>query len=498
MQDIPYDVWLHIASFLGPEEVENLLTLNTMFLSIALDTRYWMAFIGPLYRRATQRSLNRLTFWNFRDPKIAPRVRLLTFRPGHLCMTLQAKEEKRAEGNSVSRILKRSRILSYHFRNALGFSRLSMTPDIVKKNLLKIMSSLTSLKSLRIEIRKEEHAYFNHSSEDFLAAGWTTFKDTLTSLFLRVPLEDLTKVLPPANDTLTSLKMLSFQIPSVPLGTDGMAIVKETLVPFINKHYRTLRALELDVEEQNSMSPLLRDVIHLPLLSSFKLKLWFLRQEQPDIAGLKHFFETHRHLTALDISVTSSYVYYADPFPFFSRDCFRVSLPKLQHLVLDLDRFRVDYREGFVPFIRRFDTLHSLAIVGHMWSFESLRGLIAPSGGFLNLRSLKIAVYLFTPLVLTTLEECLPTLESLCIGFNVIGPEGLSDTLMEGKPQFVNELDQKAFSSWHLRTLDFDRPLHSSPTVRQKYKAALVRALPNVRWFCGLSREEYVATSALI
>ena len=61
MQDIPYDVWLHIASFLGPEEVENLLTLNSMFLSIALDTRYWMAFIGPLYRRATQRSLNRLT-----------------------------------------------------------------------------------------------------------------------------------------------------------------------------------------------------------------------------------------------------------------------------------------------------------------------------------------------------------------------------------------------------------------------------------------------------
>ena len=350
-------------------------------------------------------------------------------------MTLQAKQEKRAEGNSDSRILKRSKNLSYQLRKALGFSRLSMTPDIVKKNLLKIMSSLTSLNSLRIEIRKEEHAYFNRSSEDFLAAGWTTFKDTLTSLFLRVPLEDLTRVLPPANLKLTSLKMLSFQIPSVPLGADRMVIVKQTLVPFINKHHRTLRALELDVEDPNSMSPLLLDVVHLPLLSSFKLKLRFVGHEQPDVAGLKHFFEAHRHhLTTLDISVTSSYVYYTAPFPFFSQDCFRVALPKLQHLVLDLDRFRVDYREGFVPFIRRFDALQSLAIVGHMWPFESLRGLIAPSGGFSKLRYLKLSVYMFTPLVLITLEECLPTLESLCIGFNVIGPEGFSDISTEERP----------------------------------------------------------------
>lgn len=61
MQDIPYDVWLHIMSFLPPEEVENVYTLNSTLLSIALDARYRLAFIGSLNNRSTVRSLNRLT-----------------------------------------------------------------------------------------------------------------------------------------------------------------------------------------------------------------------------------------------------------------------------------------------------------------------------------------------------------------------------------------------------------------------------------------------------
>ena len=393
-----------------------------------------------------------------------------------------------------------------------------MPPDMVKKNLMKIMSLLTCLKSLRIEVRGEEHLYFSQSSEDFFAPGWSAFKDNLTSLDLRVTLEDLRKVLPaPPKDTLTSLETLSVQIVRASITTDAIAIVKDTLVPFINKQYRTLRTLELDVAEQVSMSPLLLNLVHMPLLSSFKLKQRLVSQEELDFSGLKHFFETHRyHLNTLDIGVISTCIYYPTPFPFFSQDCFQVFLPRLQHLILDLHDFPLDYLVGLIPFIRGFNTLLSLDVVGHEWSFESLRELIFPSGWFSKLRSLKLTVFLFTPLVLATLAECLPTLESLRIGFSEIGPVGFFDIFTEEIPwvrifqilslslcrscllKFVYELEQRVFPSWHLHSLDFERPLHTSPALRQRYKIALVQALPSVQMFSGLSREEYIATSAPI
>ena len=60
VQDVPYDVWRHITSFLSPDEVERLYTVNRMLFSLAMDQRYKEAVIGFLYHPDTERSLTRL------------------------------------------------------------------------------------------------------------------------------------------------------------------------------------------------------------------------------------------------------------------------------------------------------------------------------------------------------------------------------------------------------------------------------------------------------
>ncbi|KAF8910608.1 hypothetical protein CPB84DRAFT_1764116 [Gymnopilus junonius] len=503
MQDIPYDVWLHITSFLSPEEVSNLYTLNSSLLGIALDARYRMAFIGSLNRRSTERSLNRLT-----DPMIAPRVRSLTFRPGHLCKLLQDSErqkQKQLLENPVSELLKAFESLSIQSRRkAMTFNESPMPAHFAKKNALKIMSLLTSLTSLRVEIRGEEHWYFGQSPVNFFAPGWMAFKDNLTSLDLIVPLEDMAKILPPARDTLLSLTALSFRIIRATLTTDIISIVMETLVPFINKHHRTLKTLQLDVAEQVSMSPLLLNLTHLTSLSSFKMKQPLVSQEELDFAGLKHFFQTHRsHLSTLDIGMVATYIYYPTPFPFFSHDCFTVSFPRLQHLIIHLHDFPLEYLEGMIPFVSQFhQTLVSLEVQGHDWPFTNLDELLQGLSSASNLRELKIHVFLFSPFVLFRIAKLLSKLETLCLGFSEVGPSGFID-LYEEIPLFVHEMEQYrmeqlVFSAWHLRSLHLEKALHVSHDLRQRYKLALVQALPNVETFCGLPKIEYISTTVLV
>jgi hypothetical protein len=50
MAELPYDVWLHIISFLNREEVWRLLSINRTLFSIAMDDHYKTTSIGiPRY-----------------------------------------------------------------------------------------------------------------------------------------------------------------------------------------------------------------------------------------------------------------------------------------------------------------------------------------------------------------------------------------------------------------------------------------------------------------
>jgi len=48
MAELPYDVWLHIISFLNHDEVWRLLSVNRTLFSIAMAEHYKMSYIGFL------------------------------------------------------------------------------------------------------------------------------------------------------------------------------------------------------------------------------------------------------------------------------------------------------------------------------------------------------------------------------------------------------------------------------------------------------------------
>jgi hypothetical protein len=37
---LPHDVWLHIAQFISPREIPGLISLNSLFFNLAMDSRY--------------------------------------------------------------------------------------------------------------------------------------------------------------------------------------------------------------------------------------------------------------------------------------------------------------------------------------------------------------------------------------------------------------------------------------------------------------------------
>jgi hypothetical protein len=61
-QDLPYDVWEHITTFLSTEETKKLLDVNRTLFTIAMNKRYRTSTIGSLLQKDTRRSLARLTY----------------------------------------------------------------------------------------------------------------------------------------------------------------------------------------------------------------------------------------------------------------------------------------------------------------------------------------------------------------------------------------------------------------------------------------------------
>lgn len=51
---IPYEIWLHIASFLNKEEIWNLRYLSHVFLDIAMDSRYRTLHFSVRFRKTTE------------------------------------------------------------------------------------------------------------------------------------------------------------------------------------------------------------------------------------------------------------------------------------------------------------------------------------------------------------------------------------------------------------------------------------------------------------
>uniref|UniRef100_A0A8H7Y2P2 F-box domain-containing protein n=1 Tax=Psilocybe cubensis TaxID=181762 RepID=A0A8H7Y2P2_PSICU len=449
MPDIPYEIWVQITQYLSPEEVKRLYPVNRSLFNIAMDERYKRGFVGVLSSADTHRSLIRLL-----DPSVAARVRTFTLKPADLCRMLAEFKPVKYERmvsymyaglrKSIARSNDTGTPLPAggHGHNSQGQGRKirvehALPADKAKKHLKKIMHAMTGLTTLVVEIlTSQEHRAFQgisiSDSSALLQPGWHTFGSNLKSLDLRVPLEDMARVLPTtqrgASETLPSLETLAMHVRHAVYTTSDSDILLNIVLPFLQAQKHSLRSLTLDVGPQVDISLFLLSMENFPLMASFHIKQFFSRDGQGNLKGLYRLLQTQQeHLTDLSIDLVPHSGNLPPVNQFFSQKCFAVSLPNLNRLTINLHQFPSTYKAGLIRYVYSFAeslTYLSVDLDQQYCTSEDVQTLTKPFKEHRGLRELRLSVLEFGPSLLNTLAQNLPRLGTLHLSFRYLQPDG--------------------------------------------------------------------------
>jgi hypothetical protein len=317
--------------------------------------------------------------------------------------------------------------------------RPSIAPDQALEQLTVVMENLTSLISLQVEIRGEEHYYMTDSKALIFDFAWPAIASSLRNLELMIPMEDMAIVLPDHREiTLTRLESLYLRIIRASLTTGEQPILLDILVPFLTAHSPSLRSLTLDIAEQTDLSVFLL-ATHLPQLREFKLKIPLASPTDRRFTVLQSFFRSHRtQLKTFEIELLPTFAHQFADQAFFDQGHFTTYRPKLQHLSINTP----SHNASVSAYILQFRwTLVSLRVhTSHRWSLESLRNMVEaflPTG---TLKRLEVAIFEFSPELLVALAINLPNLDVLSIDIESVIPQGTIYSSSEAQdiPQVSN------------------------------------------------------------
>lgn len=408
-----------------------------------------------------------LDFW-YSDPQVANRVRVLKFMPGHLFKLLKESEEagdtrestlssvlasaslgsnmgERPSGSNRSRrrhVMKGAASSTQRFSlSTSGTTSRSMgsiikqppiAPDDALEQLTAGTEKLTSLITLQVEIRSDEHYYMDDCKALIFDFVWPAIAPSLRNLELKIPMEDMALVLPNYGEiTLVRLESLYLRIIRASLSTAEQPIILDVLVPFLTAHRASLHSLTLDIVEQTDLSVFLL-AAHLPQLREFKLKIPLASPTDRRFTALQSFFRSHRtQLTTFDIELVPTFTHRFADQAFFDQDHFTTYRPKLQHLNINTP----SHNASMSAYILQFRwTLVSLRVhCLHRWSLESLRTVVEaflPTG---TLKRLDVAVFEFSPELLVALAINLPNLDVLSLDIESVIPQGTTYSTLEGE-----------------------------------------------------------------
>jgi len=90
--EIPHDIWLYLGQFIPDGDLRRLITLNSAFLELGLNSRYrdirlhflekrTIRYLVRLMHVTTLSTFTQSPFLNFRDPAVAKRIRFFSLEP---------------------------------------------------------------------------------------------------------------------------------------------------------------------------------------------------------------------------------------------------------------------------------------------------------------------------------------------------------------------------------------------------------------------------------
>lgn len=313
-----------------------------------------------------------------------------------------------------------------------------VTVDGLVNSLPWIMSRMYSLRNLRVGISQDAYNWFIQDPQSFCTMfylGWSSFRDTLHTLDLTVPLDVLPGLLP--IESIPNLKKFCLSVSQSPQDDKAIAkaIVIEILLPFLQANRLSLRSLTLSPLHRTNLS-LLLIAVSLPNLTHFNLTAGHLGEIGVEGgAGLKRFFENHSgHLTHFEFAFrVVPFHSNAGALSFFEQEFLFVSLPKLQQLCLRVHyaSYRSDInfkaaRNRVFNYASQFkSSLLSLEISSTPYnSVDDLKELAKSFGQSVLLKTLTINIGIFSPDIVHVMATNFPNLETLTLDFSDISPKG--------------------------------------------------------------------------
>lgn len=260
LDDIPYEIWLYIASFLSKDELWALYGLNKILDDIAIDNRF----------RRVAISLNDAASKKYRR-------RFSDFRCDNEYLNLCHRANLKGNPNSDYKIATRVLKLSFSPQISTDFPNTSKKTQNIKKLLqiirnyvqrdrnlvIKTIQGFTNVRHVDIRFGHLRDTIFRESIP-LLHASLLPSSDQLRSLHFSFPSELMRVVLPRRLflPNLNSFTMSLFTLPGhMPADKVFSDAVTKTLVPFLNRHRLTLINLSLTLKPMDLTWGLIRQSI---------------------------------------------------------------------------------------------------------------------------------------------------------------------------------------------------------------------------------------------
>ncbi|PPQ94236.1 hypothetical protein CVT25_006662 [Psilocybe cyanescens] len=486
MDDIPYELWLHITSFLLQDEIWALRSLNKSLFSIAMESRFQTVavslnnIVSKEYRRK---------FLRFNDCNIAMRVHELAYYDYAVTDFPQSSKTSR-----------RTRMLLYikrYFRNCV-------TSD--KSLAISVVANFKEVRYVKIKFDYLRGRIFRESIPLFHASLLSSIH--LQSLSFSYPFELMVTVLPPALflPHLSSFSMTLFTLPEkTEVDQSFLDTATMTMAPFLNRHRLTLTTVELNLEPlpptwsmvltamstNFNLSPLFKSLDHIPHLQTLSISI--SASTSPDC--ITRFLKIHSHtLRHLTISMT-------DPEISTTRgvlDQLEATLPFLETFVIQYQYDSMHlapstYQEVTLGFIRRHaSSLTCLRILKSPHSRAQFLTLLDPLVSYPRLRYLKMGLQILTPEMLDLFTASLPDLYELDLSIHYFKRRHTSPLEINEEYEFCYEIGHHDYHLWKLQHLTLLLENKGRRAKTSYGAAAVAEAMPFLHTFNGITWKQFI------
>jgi len=452
-KDLPFEIWLHIASFLPADQLQRLCTVNRMLYGVAMSEKYKVID----FCKDTRMVAGILA--SFNSTSNAQHVRTLHLYPDVLAEYLSRipipVRKPKTMIRLSARLYKHTSVLSTNHRSR----------EAIVAQMLQLVDSMSRVTDFRIATRGDSpHSEFR---EQIVNAGWTAFGSTLRSLTLTVPLREPHFPLKPTL-VFPTLQHLAIELSCRRFHVGDTKIVHELLIPFVNNHHSTLRSLVLSLQMDSHADVFSRwsGICHLPYLTNFSFSCDLL-SEVPDTA-LWHILSTHSdQLTEMSLSFTVSRPVITNAENWYKQPFLHVALPRLESFHVSLDCFSDPVRTA--AYLGQFkNSLTTLKLTGRRLTHHEVQLIANVFEGRNRLRTLHLEVDYLGSALFDLLSRKFPHLDGLHLVFIWVNC-GFNETT-----------GRQSYSEWRLCHFTARPHLHVRPDILAGWQIIVGAALPHL------------------